>query len=187
MYNENKTNHTKSHIIIQHRAYIDSVHVWVWSGYGLGEEAISDSVCSCPKAPKASAWGQQIKQGKARVDAVLEDLFCSAEAAGGVDVHQVEKRAADDPLFCLHDSREPLPPAIPYCDTIHQQASNWWAVVGQQQVGRQSVLLEESEVVKLLLSVLGDCGDALCPGGDVRYEDTEKRERLHPHVSSPLM
>ena len=59
--------------------------------------------------------------------AVFGDGCCSAEAAGGVDVHQGGERAANDFLCCLDYSVQPLPvcsstAAIPDSDAICQQA-----------------------------------------------------------------
>jgi len=120
-----------------------SVHVRVQGGYCFWEEAVFESICFSPDEPVAPPWGQQVKQfkqGKVRVGAVFGDGFGSAGAAGGVNVHQGGESAANDLLCCLYNSLEPLPvcngaDAIPYCDTVCQQALNRWAVEGQQQVG----------------------------------------------------
>lgn len=74
------------------------------------------NVCFSLNAPVAPPCGQQVR---ARVGAVLDDGISSAEAAGGVAVHQGGESVANDLLWCLYNSLQPLPlcnsaAAMPY-------------------------------------------------------------------------
>lgn len=64
--------------------------------------------------------------------------------------------------------------AVPYCDSVYQQVLNGRAVEGQQQVGIQVVLPGNSQEVKLLLSLLDDHCDAVCPGEVNRDKNAKK-------------
>lgn len=53
-----------------------------------GEKTVFESICLCSDAPVAPSRGQQVKRFKASLQAVLDDVFCFAEAAGGANAHQ---------------------------------------------------------------------------------------------------
>ncbi len=70
---------------------------------------------------------------------VFLNVLSSAEAAGVVKVLQRGKRAANDPLCCVNDPLYSLPlclstAAIPYCNTVCQQALHCRAIKGLQQL-----------------------------------------------------
>jgi len=80
------------------------------------------------------------------------DVASSAEAPGGVDVHQGRERTANDPLCCFDCPLKPrsvcLSAApVPGGETVRQQALNGQAVEGQQQLTVQIVPPEDSQEV----------------------------------------
>ncbi len=93
---------------------------------------------------------------------VFFNVLSSAEATGVVEVLQRGKRTANDPLSSVDDLLYSLSlclstAAIPYCDTVCQQALHCRAIEGLQQLLLQVVLLQHSQEVKALLCLLDNC------------------------------
>lgn len=96
---------------------------------GSWVETVFQSVCPSFNAPVAPTRGQQVKELRTRVCAVLNDILCSAEAPSGINVRQGGERAADDPMRCFDCPLKPhsvclSAAAVPRRDTVCQPALN---------------------------------------------------------------
>lgn len=97
---------------------------------------------------------------------VLGDVFCSAEAAGGVNIHQGWERAASHLLCCLYYPLKPLPVfhgTLTYPMMVEQVSRLWMneRLVSSGLVSRLS--FQRTRGVWLLLSLLDDRCDVVCP------------------------
>ena len=121
------------------------LHLRVQGVDGFWKETVSQSVGPCLWASVAPTRWQQLKQLRTGMWTVLGNVVSSAEARGGVDVHQGGERTANDPLCCFDCPLKPrsvcLSAAhVPGGDTVRQQAPDGRAVEGQQQLSRLFLL-----------------------------------------------